>query len=267
VATGQADALLLVPPGAPVPSRVGTGLRPGFTRRLMTTPIVLALLLLALYLWVQSRDLDIVEDRTLTQGGVLKALAQHLQLVGLSSLAVLAIAVPLGILVTRPSFRRASPGTIAIASVGQTIPSFGVIVLFALTLGFGSRYVIYALILSTILPVLSNTIAGLQQIEPALKEAASGVGMTPFQVLTRIELPLAVPVLLAGLRTSIVLNVGTATVAAFTGAGGLGSLIVTGLVQNRDVITVVGGALTAILALALDHLTRMTQELLTPRGL
>lgn len=264
--TQPSDAV--VPATAPAPpTDEGTGLRPGFVRRLVTTPIVLGLLLFALYLWVRNRDLDSVEERVLTQGQILKSLGQHLQLVGLSALAVIAIAVPLGIFVTRPSFRRASPATITLASIGQTIPSFGVIVLFALTLGFGARYVVYALILSTVLPVLSNTIAGLEQISPALKVAATGIGMTRLQVLTRIELPLAVPVLLVGLRTSIVLNVGTATVAAFTGAGGLGSLIVTGLVQNRDVVTVVGGALTAFLALSLDHLARMAQELLTPRGL
>lgn len=267
MATGHPDAIVLPTVEAPVPTRQDVGLRPGFIRRLATTPIVLTMLVVALYLWVSSRELDIVEERALTQGQVLKALGQHLELVGISAIAVVAIAVPLGILVTREAFRRASPVTVAIASIGQTVPSFGVIVLFALTLGFGTRYVVYALILSTVLPVLSNTIAGLEQIDPSLKESAAGVGMTPLQVLTRIELPLAVPVLLVGLRTSIVLNVGTATVAAFTGAGGLGSLIVTGLVQNRDVITLVGGVLTAILALALDHLTRTTQELLTPRGL
>lgn len=250
-----------------LPSRPGTALARGFLRRALVTPIVLALLLLALYLWVSGRDLDIVEQRALEPALLVEALLQHLTLVGLSAAAVIAIAVPLGILMTRPSFRRAGPAVIAAASVGQTVPSFGVVVLFALTLGFGSEYVVYALILSTVLPVLSNTIVGLEQIDPDLKEAAAGVGLTRLHILTRIELPLAVPVLLAGLRTSIVLNVGTATVAAFIGAGGLGSVIVTGIVQNRDVVTVVGGALTAALALGLDHIARLAQELLTPRGL
>lgn len=236
-------------------------------RMIFTTPIVLLLATFALYLWVQTRELDSVEGRILTSHEIFTALGQHLVLVGASTAVVLLIAVPLGILLSRPSARRIAPFAQAIVVAAQSIPSFGLIVVFALTLGLGAKYAIYALIISALLPVLSNTIAGLEQIDAELKEAASGIGLTRGQVLRQVELPLAVPVVLAGLRTAIVWNVGTATVAAFAGAGGLGSIILVGLIQNRDVVTIVGATLTAVLALSLDHIARLAQDFLTPKGL
>ncbi len=233
----------------------------------MTTPIMLIVGLVALYVWVGSQDLDIVEQRILNSARLLRALLEHLLLVGVSTVVVILIAVPLGILLSRRSARQIAPIVNALTVAGQSIPSFGLIVLFALTLGLGAKYAIYALIISALVPVLSNTVAGLEEIDDELKEAASGIGMTRRQVLRRVELPLAVPVMLAGVRTAIVWNVGTATVAAFAGAGGLGSVITVGLIQNRDVVTIVGAALTAVLAVLLDHVARMAQILLTPRGL
>lgn len=236
-------------------------------RAFLTTPMVLLAGTVALFSWVQSRELDSVEQRALTSFQLVTALRQHLFLVGVSTLVVILIAVPLGILLSRPSARRIAPLAHGLVVAAQSIPSFGWLVLFALTLGLGARYAIYALIIVALLPVLSNTVAGLEQIDADLKEAASGIGMKRGQVLRGVELPLAVPVVLAGLRTAIVWNVGTATVAAFAGAGGLGSLIVVGLIQNRDVVTIVGATLTAFLAVLLDHLARLAQEILTPQGL
>lgn len=251
-----------------VPSQVDDRVRPHLTLRVaLTTPIILIAGTVALYLWVQTRELDSVEKRVLTSSQLVMALRQHLVLVGASTVVVILIAVPLGILLSRRSARRIAPFANASLVAAQSIPSFGLIVLFALTLGLGARYAIYALIISALLPVLSNTVAGLEQIDAGLKEAASGIGMTRGQVLRRVELPLAVPVMLAGVRTAIVWNVGTATVAAFAGAGGLGTVITVGLVQNRDVVTVVGATLTAFLAVLLDHVARIAQELMTPRGL
>ena len=246
--------------GAPIGRRVPL-------RVILTTPIVLLLVTFALYVWVKTRELDSVEARVLTSAQLLTALRQHLVLVGASTVVVLLIAVPLGILLSRPSARRIAPLAQAIVVAAQSVPSFGLIVVFALTLGLGAKYAIYALIISALLPVLSNTIAGLEQIDAELKEAASGIGLTRGQVLRQVELPLAVPVVLAGLRTAIVWNVGTATVAAFAGAGGLGSIILVGLIQNRDVVTIVGAALTAVLAIFLDHIARLAQDFLTPKGL
>lgn len=256
------------PPGALVAStQLGVDARRLRTRDLLTTPLVLFAALLALFLWVRANDLDIVEQRILTGDSLVATVRQHLLLVGVSTAAIVVLAVPLGVALSRPGVRRIAPAVNAVAVAAQSIPSFGLIVLFALTLGLGPRYAIYALIISALLPVLANTIAGLEQVDPHLKEAASGIGMSRGQVLWRIELPLAVPVILAGIRTAVVWNVGTATVASFAGAGGLGSIIAVGLIQNRDLVTLVGAALTAFLAIFLDHIARMTQELLTPRGL
>lgn len=236
-------------------------------RMVLTTPLVLLLISFVLYLWIRTRDLDSVEARILTGSQLLAAFRQHLVLVGASTVVVLLVAVPLGILLTRPSARRVAPSVQAIVVAAQSVPSFGLIVVFALALGLGARYAIYALIISALLPVLSNTIAGLEQIDAELKEAATGIGLTRGQVLRQVELPLAVPVVLAGLRTAIVWNVGGATVAAFAGAGGLGSIILVGLIQNRDVVTIVGAALTALLAILLDHVARLVQDYATPKGL
>lgn len=236
-------------------------------KMIATTPLVVLALAIALYVWVKTRDLDSVESRILTTGQILKALKQHLVLVSASTVLVLVIAIPLGVLLTRPAARRIAPLAQAAVVAAQSVPSFGLIVVFALTLGLGAKYAIYALIISALLPVLSNTIAGLEQIDGELKEAAAGIGLTRGQILRWVELPLAVPVMLVGFRTAIVWNVGTATVAAFAGAGGLGSFILVGLVQDRDVVTIVGAALTALLAILLDHLARMAQDFLAPKGL
>jgi osmoprotectant transport system permease protein len=250
-----------------IPGSTMRGIRGVPFRIVFTTPIVLMLGIGVLYLWVQTQQLDSVERRTLTGYNISTALGQHLMLVGVSTAFVILIAVPLGILLTRPSARRIAPTAMAIVVAAQSIPSFGLLVIFAITLGLGPQYAIFALIISALLPVLSNTIVGLERIDGELKEAASGIGLTRGQVLRRVELPLAVPVILAGLRTAVVWNVGTATVAAVTGAGGLGSIIMVGLIQNRSNVTLVGGVLTAVLALALDHIFRLLQDFLTPRGL
>lgn len=236
-------------------------------RDFLTTPLVLLAAVVALYLLVSTRNLDIIEQRMLTGDRLVLAVREHLLLVGVSTAAIVSIAVPLGILLSRPAMRRIAPSVNVLAVAAQSVPSFGLIVLFALTLGLGPRYAIYALVISALLPVLANTTAGLEQVDPRVKEAASGIGMNRLQVLYRIELPLAVPVVLAGVRTAVVWNVGTAAVASFAGAGGLGSIIAVGLIQNRDLVAVVGAALTAFLAIFLDHVARMVQELLTPRGL
>lgn len=236
-------------------------------KMIATTPLVVMALGITLYVLVKSRDLDSVESRILTNGQILIALRQHLVLVGASTIVVLLLAIPLGVLLTRPAARRIAPVTLGAVVAAQSVPSFGLIVIFALTLGLGAKYAIYALIISAFLPVLSNTIAGIEQIDGELKEAASGIGLTRGQILRKVELPLAVPVMLAGLRTAIVWNVGTATVAAFAGAGGLGSIILVGLIQSRDLVTIVGAALTALLAILLDHLARMAQEFFNPQGL
>lgn len=123
------------------------------------------------------------------------------------------------------------------------------------------------MVIYAVLPVLSNTVAGLKAIEPTLVEASRGIGMSAMGTLSKVELPLAVPLILAGVRTALVLNVGTATLATFGGGGGLGDLITSGIQTQRMPVLVLGSVLTVVLALLVDWLASLVEVVLTPRGL
>jgi osmoprotectant transport system permease protein len=246
---------------------------PALTRRriswqkLTFLPAVLAALLLATWLWFRQAALDPISENALTRALVLKALRQHIQLTAISTFFVLIIAIPLGILLTRKAFRKATPIAMTFANMGQATPAIGLLALLVIWLGTGERSALIGITVYAILPVLSNTIAGLKANDPTLLEAARGIGMSPLGVLTRIELPLAVPLILAGVRTALVLNVGTATLATFGGGGGLGVLITTGITTQRMPVLVLGSILTVALALFVDWLASLAELLLRPRGL
>jgi osmoprotectant transport system permease protein len=241
--------------------------RGAWWRRYFGVPAVLALVCIGVAVFVAVADLDDVEQRLLTLGGLVNATLVHLQLVGLSTLLVIVIAVPLGILVTRPAARRLTPLVVGLGNIAQSVPSLGVIVLFAILFAPGFRGAVVALVVYAFLPILRNTIVGLQQIDPFVVESARGMGMSSNRVLREIELPLAVPVILAGVRTAAVINVGTATIGALTNAGGLGSVVYGGIVQSRTPVIVVASILTAVLALLVDHVLGVAEDVLRPRGL
>ncbi|MFI6489390.1 ABC transporter permease [Streptomyces sp. NPDC050564] len=236
-------------------------------RKLTFLPAVLVALLLATWLWFQQASLDPISKNALSNGQVSKALWQQIQLVVISTFFVLIIAIPLGILLTRKTFRKATPITMTIANMGQATPAIGLLALLVILLGSGQKAALIGIIIYAVLPVLSNTIAGLKANDPTLLEAARGIGMSPLGVLSRIELPLAVPLILAGVRTALVLNVGTATLATFGGGGGLGVLITTGITTQRMPVLVLGSILTVALALLVDWLASLAELLLRPRGL
>ena len=233
----------------------------------LVTPIALAAVLLALYLYVNSRPLDSIEERRVNLAFITEATLQHIGLTAVSTLLVLLIAIPAGILLTRPALSRIAPAAVAVFNIGQAVPSIGLLVLFAIGWGIGFWPAVVALVAYSALPVLRNTMIGLTQVDAAVVESGRGMGMSKFGVLRTIALPLAVPVILTGLRTALVINVGTATLVALTNAGGLGGIIVTGLVQNRPLVTIVGSVLTAVLALLIDYLGRAAEDVLRPRGL
>ena len=241
--------------------------RAAWWRRYLGVPAVLALVCIGVAVYVAVADLDDVEHRLLTLDGLLNATLVHLQLVGLSTLLVIVIAVPMGILVTRPAARRLTPLVVGLGNIAQSVPSLGVIVLFAILFAPGFRGAVVALVVYAFLPILRNTIVGLQQIDPFVVESARGMGMSSNRVLREIELPLAVPVILAGVRTAAVINVGTATIGALTNAGGLGSVVYGGIVQSRTPVIVVASILTAVLALLVDHVLGVAEDVLRPRGL
>jgi osmoprotectant transport system permease protein len=142
-----------------------------------------------------------------------------------------------------------------------------VLVILALVWTIGFRPAVVALVAYAVLPVLRNTMVGLQQVDRSVIEAGRGMGMNKRRVLTRIELPLAVPVILAGVRTALVINVGAATLATFVNAGGLGDMISGGLSTNRNTVILTGALLTAVLALFVDWVGGIVEDLLRPKGL
>ncbi|MER6422744.1 ABC transporter permease [Streptomyces sp. NPDC001137] len=250
------------PPPAPSP------LKPRITwQKLTFLPAVIVAVLLATWLWFRQADLDSISENALSGGAVSKALWQHIQLTVISTFFVLVIAIPLGILLTRKAFRKATPVAMTIANMGQATPAIGLLALLVIWLGTGMKSALIGITIYAILPVLSNTIAGLKANDPTLLEAARGIGMSPMGVLSRVELPLAVPLILAGIRTALVLNVGTATLATFGGGGGLGVLIQTGITTQRMPVLVLGSILTVSLALLVDWLASLAELLLRPRGL
>ncbi|WP_406330378.1 ABC transporter permease [Streptomyces sp. NBC_00203] len=243
-------------------------LKPRITwQKLTFLPAMIVALLLATWLWFQQATLDAISENALSNGQVSKALWQHIQLTAISTFFVVIIAIPLGILLTRKAFRKATPLAMTIANMGQATPAIGLLALLVIWLGTGEKSALIGITIYAILPVLSNTIAGLKANDPTLLEAARGIGMSPLGVLSRVELPLAVPLILAGVRTALVLNVGTATLATFGGGGGLGVLITTGITTQRMPVLVLGSILTVSLALLVDWLASLAELLLRPRGL
>ncbi|WP_405480842.1 ABC transporter permease [Streptomyces sp. NBC_00009] len=236
-------------------------------QKLTFLPAAVAAVLLATWLWFQQASLDTISENAIVGGQVWKLVKQHIYLTAVSTFFVLIIAIPLGILLTRKMFRKATPVALAFANMGQATPAIGLLALLVIWLGIGRRSALIGIIIYAILPVLSNTIAGLKANDPTLLESARGIGMSPVGVLTKVELPLAVPLILAGVRTALVLNVGTATLATFGGGGGLGVLITTGITTQRMPILVLGSVLTVALALMVDWLASLAELLLRPRGL
>jgi osmoprotectant transport system permease protein len=191
----------------------------------------------------------------------------HLQLVLAAEALAILIGVPIGFIVSRPAFRWLGTPLMALVNIGQTIPTLALLAIASLAIGSGFRAAVVGLFVYALLPIVRNTYAGIRSVDPAVKEAAQGMGMTRVQVTSRVELPLARPVIVAGIRTSTVVNVGTAAVAGMIGGVGLGSLITTGLAVNVVEMILQGAAPAAALAIALDALLGMIERWMTPRGL
>lgn len=243
-----------------------------------TALIVVPLIILAGGIWLsiyRSRLLDESRAdynpriaRVMQWDPLKRQIEQHISITVWSTVFVLLVAVPLGILLTRPRYRSLGSPILAVATSGQAVPAFGLLVLtYAWLAARGPWSVIWALTLFTLLPVLRNTMVGLEQVSWAVIEAGRGMGLTKLQTLRHIELPLAVPVILAGVRTALVINVGMTALAFFIGGGGLGVTINTGLQNGINEIVVVGAVLTALLALIIDWVAALVEKALRPSGL
>ncbi|MCU1640444.1 MAG: transporter permease [Nocardia sp.] len=236
--------------------------------RLLIQPLVVLVLTAGVLVWAFQRTLTVTQQATISVSNIAHVTWQHVLISATVVVIVIAVAVPLGTLLTRPGYRRLAPIFIGIANIGAAAPAIGLIVLFYLatrTTGFWIG--VLPIAFCSLLPVLRNTILGYQQVDDTLIDAGRGQGMSTLTVLRRIEFPLAVPYILAGLRTSLVLAVGTATLSFLVSAGGLGILIDTGYKLRDNVTLVVGAVLAVALALLVDWLGALAEQFLGPRGL
>lgn len=191
---------------------------------------------------------------------VLQMAGEHLLLVGVSSVFAVGAGLLGGIFVTRKWGRDFLPMVQDLSSLMQTYPPVAVLALTVPLVGFGFTPAVIALVLYSILPVLNNTVTGLNSISDDVLDAARGMGMSPFQVLFSVEIPIAAPVIMGGIRTSVIINVGTATLGSIVGAGGLGAPIVSGLVRNNNAFVFQGAFATAVLALTLDRIFAILEK-------
>lgn len=192
---------------------------------------------------------------------------QHIIMVTVSSSLALIVAIPLGIIVTRKNFRKIEWLATGIANLGQTIPIIAVLALMMSVLGLGFKTAVFALFIYSILPIYRNTVEGLNSVDHKMIDAANGMGMKPIQILFRIELPLAVNTIMGGIRTAIIINIGSAAMAFLVGGGGLGDWIFTGLKLTDNATLFSGAVPVTLLAIGVDYVLRGIQFIVTPKGL
>lgn len=199
------------------------------------------------------------------QDDIWQAFQEHIFLAGIAMLIAIAVAVPLGIILTR--FKKFAETVIGVTAIVQTIPSLALLGFMLPLFGIGTVPAVIALTLYALLPILRNTYAGITGVDPSLVDAGKGMGMTSFQILFMVELPMTMPILMAGIRTSTVLTIGVAALATFIGAGGLGDVIIRGLnIADKNLI-LAGAIPAALLALVFDFVLKKLEEKVTPRGM
>lgn len=203
-----------------------------------------------------NRFIEVYQNR---QSEIFQALFEHIQISFTALLFAVILSIPLGIYLTKRE-RIAEP-IIGITAVLQTIPSLALLGLFIPLFGIGKVPAVIALVLYALLPILRNTYTGIKEVDPSLIEAAEAMGMSTSKRLAKVELPLAMPVIMAGIRTAMVLIVGTATLAALIGAGGLGDIILLGIDRNNTSLIVLGAIPAAILAIVFDGLLRKMEKI------
>ena len=238
-------------------ARIGVG-------RLVGVPLVI-LVAYGLVAWeIQQRPLNVREVTVLNFHDISKAFGQHLFLTFTALTIALVIALPMGVLLSR-SAGILRTAIFTIANLSQAIPSVALLGLAYVFLGSGPKPAIFALSAFSVLPILRNTVVGLTSIDPAITEAARGMGMSPLQGLFSVELPLALPVIFAGVRTAVVLNISSATLATFIGGGGLGDILDAGINSNLGRVTLVGAVLVSSLAMFADWVASLIEAKLVAR--
>jgi osmoprotectant transport system permease protein len=240
--------------------------KPVFSARDLVVPVMCAIIGLVLYLNVKRQSLDSIEANVLSFESLWRATTEHIRLSFTIAFLVVLIAVPLGVLVTRRRTKRLAPAVLTLGNVGQAAPSLGLLALFGLFfVGFWAVTLI--LTAYAVLSVLRNTIVGLQGVDEGMLDAARGMGMSPLAILFRVELPTAVPVIGAGVRTALVLAVGTVPLGYALDAGGLGLPLFSAIKTNRPLVILTVAVMIALLALLLDWFGGILQRAATPRGI
>src|SRR5271170_7764547 len=226
--------------------------------RLATALRLTALALLVAFLLVPQKFAPVFAPLTqfgapaiYDQGNLLSLALAHLGTVCLAAAASTVVAVGLGILVTRPAGRRFLPLSRTLVNIGQTFPPVAVLAVTVPLVGFGEKPTLIALFAYGLLPIFENTIVGLQTTSAAVLEAARGMGMSARQRLMSVKLPLAMPLILEGIRLSLVINVGTATIGSTVAAKGLGEVIIAGLLSNNTAFILQGALVTGLMAVLL----------------
>lgn len=231
--------------------------------RLVVLPVVVLLGLLGLYVYLRVTPGRLTDSYVLNSRYVTTRLFQHVEITVISFGVATLLGVPMGVAIAQ-SGRWLSIPLFALANLGQAVPSIGILALGFTYIGLGIQGAILALVIYAVLPILRNTVVGLRGVDTGVVEAARGMGMTATQQLLRVRLPLATPVMFAGLRVSLVLVIGTATLATFVGGGGLGDLIAASdFYHPRPIL--VGAVLVSALALTADWALGIVERLLTPR--
>jgi osmoprotectant transport system permease protein len=200
-----------------------------------------------------------------TQNSLPSLAAGHLELVLVSIVASAVLAIVGGIFVTRKSGADFLPLSRAIANAGQTFPPVAVLALAVPAIGFGAGPTLIALFLYGLLPIFENTVAGLNQVSSSVLDAADGMGMSPTQRLFRVELPLALPLIIEGVKVATVINIGTATIGSTVAAKGLGEVIIAGLISDNTAFILQGGLIVGLMAVLIYDAMGLAETAITRR--
>ena len=198
---------------------------------------------------------------------IMRMVGQHLFLFVISTFFAVILGILISIIATREGNERVGNILLTVSGMAQAVPSIAVVALVFLLVGIGMKPAIIALVIYSIVPVIFNTSSGLLSVNVKTIEAARGIGFTDNQILWKIKMPIASPVIIAGIRSAATINIGTATIASIIGGGGLGDLIFIGIKLQKSYITVIGAILTALIAVIVDIILQSTGSRIIPRGL
>lgn len=209
--------------------------------------------------------MNIIEFITTNWEGILEKTGEHLSLSGIAVLLACAIGIPVGFLIV--NHKKVARIVIGIANIIQTIPSLALFAFAMPLFGIGSKPAIFALFLYALLPIIKNTLIGIKNVNPATIKAARGMGMSKFEIMFKVEVPLAISVIMGGVRIATVTSIGITTIATLIAAGGLGDYIYQGLGMGRNEMILTGALFSALLALLADFILGLLEKKLTSKGI